>query len=61
MGVGNSGFFWTKCVGGRNFVIFGGRSESGAGSSRLFVHEVRDGQALQDIWSSMFVAESSVF
>ena len=30
--------------------IFGGRSESGSGSSGLLVDEVRVGQALRDFW-----------
>ena len=33
--------------GGRNFVIFGGRIESGADSSGFFVDEVRVGKTLR--------------
>jgi hypothetical protein len=35
-------------VGGRHFVIFGGRNESGAGSSEFLLDKVRVGKALRD-------------
>ena len=35
---------------GQAFGIFGGRSDSVAGSSGYLIHEVRVGQALRDSW-----------
>ena len=60
MGAGTSVYFWTKFVGGRHFVIFDGRSESGAGSSGFLVDEMRVGKALRNFcwakrgWGSLF-------